>query len=395
MKHRTVILLKITICILLIPLIISFSGCWNRCELDTLGIVMGIGLDKVNDFGKIQITAQVVKPSKIKLQGKESGSASQAFWNVIGTGDTVFSTLRDMTNKSDRKLFFPHNQVLIFGKSIAEDGVQKYIDFFLRDPEARTNVYVLISENTAQETLDVKSELENLPAINIAKLDENYANATSQTKAVRLREFTTGLISKTTSSTAPFVKISKNGDKKVAMISDTAVFKGDKLVGRMDKHEGRGLMWVLGEVKSGIIEVNDSNNSKVDLEIIHAGSKIVPEINNNKITIKVIIHEEGNIGEQTGSTDLSKLSEIAFLEKKKAEAIKGEVMSAVKKAQYLDADVFGFGDAVHKKYPKQWKGLEDNWNEVFKDIQVEVDVDAKLRLMGRISKPSTPEKEEK
>lgn len=393
MKHRTAILLKITICIMLILLVISFSGCWNRRELDTLGIVMGIGLDKLNNSGKIQITAQIVKPSKIKLQSKEPGSSSQTFWNITGTGDTVFSTLRDMTNKSDRKLFFPHNQILIFSKSIAEDGIQKYIDFFVRDPETRVNVYVLISEHTAKEILDAKSELESLPAMNIAKLDKDYADATSQTKAVRLRDFVVGLMSKTTASTAPFIKITGDGDKKVAAISGTAVFKGDKLVGVMDKHEGRGLMWVLGEVKSGIIEIEDSNNYKVNLEIIHASGKIVPEINNGKITIKVIIHEEGNIGEQTGSTNLSKLPEVAFLEKKKTEVIKDEVMASVKKAQDYDADIFGFGDAVHKKYPKQWKSLEANWNKLFKEIQVEVDVDAKLKLMGRIAKPTVPEEE--
>jgi spore germination protein KC len=388
MKNRVGILLKTTICILLI---MSLSGCWSSHELDTLGIVMGIGVDKLMASGKAQITAQIIKPGGIKSQNKELGSGSQAFWNVTGTGDTVFSTIRDMTNKSSRKLFFPHNQVLILGRSIAEEGIQKYIDFFMRDPKTRVNVWVLISQDTAQEILDVKSELEKVPANNIAKLIKGQEAATSQTRAVRLRDLIPGLMSKTTAPTAPFIKISRDGDKEVAMISGTAVFKGDKLVGKLDKHEGRGLLWVMGDVKSGIIEVEGSENHKVSLEIVRASSKIVPKIINNEITIKVNINEEGNIGEQTGPENLSKLTEVASLEKKKAQVIRNEVMAAVKKAQELNADVFGFGDAVHKKYPDQWKKLEDNWNEIFKDIQVEVDVKAKLRLMGRIIKPSVPE----
>lgn len=391
MKNHVSILLKIAMCILLA---MNLCGCWNRRELDTLGIVMGIGVDKSLDSGKIKITAQVIKPAGIKKQGKESTGDSEAFWNVTGTGDTVFSTLRDITSKSSRKLFFPHNQVLIFDKSIAEDGIQKYIDFFTRDPETRVNVLVLISQNKAQEILSANSELEKIPANNIVKLVEGHAAATSQTRTVRLRDLT-GLMSKTTASTLPFIKLSSDGDKKVPMISGTAVFKGDKLVGDMDKNEGRGLMWVLGEVKSGIIEVEDSDNNKVSLEIIDASSKIIPEIKNNKITINININEEGNIGEETGTENLSKLTEVASLEHKKDEAIRSEVMAAVQKAQDLDADVFGFGDAVHKKYPKQWKNLEDNWDEKFKDIQVEVHVEAKLRLMGRIIKPSVPEKEKK
>lgn len=393
MKNCVRKFLKTAICIILI---MSLSGCWNRRELDTLGVVMGVGVDKPMESGKVQITAQVVKPGEIKLHNKEGdGSSTQAFWNVSDTGDTVFSTLRDIANKSSRKLFFPHNQVIILSKPIAEEGIQKYIDFFERDPETRVNVWVLISQGTAMGILNVKSELEKVPANNIAKLIQGEAAATSQTRAVRLRDLVTGLMSKTTASTVPFVKISSDGDKEAAIISGTAVFKGDRLVGSMDKHEGRGLLWVLGDVKSGIIEVEGSGNDKVCLEIISASSKIVPEINNNKITIRININEEGNIGEQTGPENLSKLTEVASLEKKKADVIRGEVMAAVKKAQELDADVFGFGDAVHKKYPKQWRMLEDNWDEIFKGIQVEVDVKAKLRLMGRIIKPSVPEKEKK
>ncbi len=392
MKNRISILLNTVICILLI---VTLTGCWSRHELDTLAVVLGIGIDKLMESGKVQITAQVVKPGEIKTPSGEAGSGTEAFWNIIGTGDTIFSTLRNMTNKSSRKLFFPHNQLLIFGKSTAEEGIQKYIDFFIRDSEPRMNVWVLISQGTAKEILDVKSELEKVPANNISNLIEGHAAATSQIRAVKLKDLVIGLMSRTTASTIPFIKIVKDGDKKVAMISGTAVFKGDKLVGSMDKIEGRGLLWVLGNVKTGIIDVEDSNNDKVSLEIMRASSKIMPELNNNKISIKVNINEEGNIAEQTGPKNLAELREVALLEEKKAEVIRREVMAAVRKAQELDSDVFGFGDAIHKKYPEQWKKLEDDWDEVFKDIQVEVYVEAKLRLMGRISKPTVPEKEKK
>jgi spore germination protein KC len=390
MKNPAQKLFKTTICILLI---MSLCGCWNRRELDTLAVVMGVGIDKSMEPEKIQITAQLVKAGEIKPQNKGVGSYAQAFWNVSATGDTVFGTIRDITKKSNRKLFFPHNQVLIFDKSLAEEGIQNYIDFFNRDPKTRVNVLVLISQGPAMEVLGVKSELEKFPANNIAKLVKVHADATSQTRAVKLRDLSNWLMSKTTASTVPFIKITRDDDIKIATISGTAVFKGDKLVGNMDNIEGRGLMWVLGEVKSGIIKVADSANNKVNLEIVRASSKMVPEINNNKITIKVNINEEGNLGEQTGSENLSKLAAVEYLEKQKAEVIRSEVMAAVRKAQELDADVFGFGEAVHKKYPKQWNSLEDNWDEIFKGIEVEVEVKAKLRLMGRIIKPSVPAKE--
>lgn len=387
MKNQVGIILKAAICILLM---MSLSGCWNSRELDNLAIVMGVGVDKPKESGKVQITAQIVKPGEISSSGGEGGGAD-AFWNIEDTGETVFSTIRDLTSKSSRKLFFPHNQVLIFGRSIAEEGVHEYVDFFARDPEARVNVRVLVSQGTAGEVLDVKSELEKVPANNIAKLVKENAAASSQIKAVRLRDFSTRLMSKTIAPIAPFIEISGDGEEKVATISGTAVFKGDKLVGKLDKKEGRGLSWVLGEVKSGIINVEGPDNKLVSLEIIRAKGKMVPEIEDDRIKMTVNITEEGNIAEQTGPADLAKLPEIEMLEKEKSEVIQSEVMAAVKKAQDLDADVFGFGEAVHQKYPQEWKDMESNWDEIFPDIEVEVNVDANLRLMGKTLKPVVPE----
>lgn len=46
---------------------------------------------------------------------------------------------------------------------------------------------------------------------------------------------------------------------------------------------------------------------------------------------------------------------------------------------------------MHQKYPEEWKDMESNWDETFPDIEVEVNVDANLRLMGRALKPAVPE----
>lgn len=391
MKKRMGILLKTVVCLLII---MSLSGCWNARELDTLGIVMGIGIDKPKESGKVQVTAQIVKPGEIKSSKKEGGESSGgggAFWNVEDTGETVFSTLRDLTGKSSRKLFFSHNQVLIIGRSLAEEGVRKYIDFFMRDPETRVNVRILVAQGNAGEVLDVKSELEKVPANNIAKLLKGNAAATSQINEVKLRDFASRLMSKTTAPIAPFIEISGDGEEKTAVISGTAVFKSNKLVGELDKKESRGLSWVLGEIKSGIIDVEGPNNNIVSTEIIRAKGKIIPEIEDDRIKMKVNITEEGNIGEQMGPEDLTKLPVIALLERKESEVIQDEVMAAVKKAQKLNADVFGFGEAVHQKYPEEWKDMENHWDEIFPEVEVEVNVDAKLRLMGRTLKPAVPE----
>ena len=130
---------KATVMILImITLSLSMTGCWNRRELPSLAIVLGLGIDKGQGNNKLELTTQIVKTAELKSntsndEESSKGTGSGAYWNVQESGDSVFSILRDFTHKSSRKLYWPHNQLIIFGRSLAEDGVGDYLDFFLRD----------------------------------------------------------------------------------------------------------------------------------------------------------------------------------------------------------------------------------------------------------------------
>lgn len=391
MKSHFRRLLEITVCIILI---LGMTGCWNSRELDTLSILMGMGLDKPEEPDKVQLTAQIAKPAEIKTSIKESDSDSGlAYLNIKSTSDTVFDALRGFTHEISRKVYLPHNQVIIFGRELAEEGVQKYIDFFVRDPETRINVWVMVAGGTAGEILDVKSDFEKIPARNIAAMIEAQ-KATSQTRAVRLIDFLASLMTKTTAPVAPLVQVMEQEGKKLIHISGTAVFKRGKMVGQLDETETRGLLWVVGEVKSGIIKVECPEDSgKVSLEIIRASGKFMPVIKDGKPYFKIDIKEEGNLGAQSCRGNLALPSKIDFLVKEKTEVIKGEVMAAFKKAGELKADIFGFGEAVHQRYPEIWKELEGQWDEVFPELEIEVNVNARLDLTGKINEPAGPEQE--
>jgi spore germination protein KC len=382
-------LYKLVLCALVIAVL---SGCATSRELNELGIVIGVGIDKGDEADTVKITTQVVKPGQVSSGGKSGGGGGEeAYANFEGTGRTVFAAIRGIANKSSRKMFFPHNQVIIIGQDAAKDGVAKYLDFFMRDPETRLNVCVLVAKDTAAGVLEAKSKLERVPANSISLMLDSEAKANSQAMDIRLRNFKESLQLNTVAPVAPIIEVSEENGKELAILNGTAVFKRDKMVGTLDKSEGRGLMWVLGKVKSGIIEVECVEGDLVSLEIVRAQGEFSSELVDGKVKIKVKISEEGNIAEDTGTKDISTLSEVAFLEQQNADVIKSEVMAAVKKAQQLNADIFGFGESVHCKYPKEWTSMENEWDEIFPTVEVEVEVKAKLRLMGRISAPVVPQ----
>ncbi len=394
MKNSIGKMLKICLSLLLC---LALSGCWNSRELDSLAIVMGYAIDKSDEEGLVDMTAQVAVLSDGGSSDNSSSSSntasSEAYWNITRTGSSIFTILRDYTHESSRKLYSPHNQVIIFGNDLAKNGIRDYLDFFLRDHETRLNVWILVAKDKASDILDVKPKLEKIPAIGLSDLIEDQ-KATSETVQIRIRDFLERLISDTTASIAPLVEVIGEGKDQIVEMSGTAVFKQDKLVGELNKTETRGLLWVLSKVNSGIITV-EAPGGTADLEIVSTETQVNVEIlDDGSITAHVKITESGNIGSQTGSGDLSKTDNVKILEQNMNDAITAEVFSAVEKAKELDADIFGFGDMFYKKYPQQWKSMKENWDELFNEIKVEVEVDAKLRGSGRIVKPAYPAEEE-
>jgi len=381
----------------LFPLILflfatALIGCWNWRELNTLGIVVATGLDLAPD-GKVSVTVQIVKPGEIRSsRDSKGGTGSNAVWVVTSTGDTVFDAVRNATMQVDRKLFWPDNKIYIIGEELAREGLSPMLDWLDRDSEPRRLPKLLVTRGKAKDIIAADSEIENLPALFLENLVKASIN-TSMAVDVRIHDFLKMMTAEGRDPYASRVEL-MGGEKKQSILSGAAVFRKDRLVGWLGPSETRGLLWALGKVKSGIIVVPSplEEEKKVSLEIIRAGSKIRPILKEDGMpAIIVEIQEEGNLGEQMSAVDLTKPEIWSSLEESQSIAIENEVKSALRIAQTeLGSDIFGFGEAVHRKYPQVWQELKDRWSQVYPLVEVEVKVSAKLRRNGLGTKPSIP-----
>jgi len=376
---------------LLFILILSLavSGCWDRRELDALALATCVGIDKAEEPDKIQMTVELILPQNVSTPGGGGGQGPPTF-NIQAQGRTIFETARKLTLESEEKVYFAHNPVLLFSEEVAKEGLHSVLDFFIRDPEHRRTAWMLVTEEKTQDIISVQTILEPITGLYIDKLVEETAT-TSLVAKIMVQGFLERLMSPTTCPYCPLIKVKEEDKKRSMELTGTAIFKKDKMVGKFDLREGRGLLWVLGEVKTGIINV-PCGEEQVALEIIRSQSKVTPAIIDNTLKITIKIREEGHLGEQRCTADLTTPGAWKGLEKKQAEAIRQEILAAVKKAQELNTDVFGFGDSFHRKYPVLWREqLEKNWDEFFPELEVEVLVEAKLRRTGMTTKPAIPQ----
>ena len=70
-------------------------------------------------------------------------------------------------------------------------------------------------------------------------------------------------------------------------------------------------------------------------------------------------------------------------------------MAAFDKSREFNADIFGFGEMLHKKYSNEWKTLKDNWDEIYPTIELNIDVESKIIKTDLLKKPAAPKEGEK
>ncbi|AHF05810.1 Ger(x)C family spore germination protein [Desulfitobacterium metallireducens] len=392
---------RVFIYILCLALTLSLTGCWNRKELTTLSVVQAIGIDKTED-GQINLTLQLLKPASIKASsgknGKGASGSRKSVWVVTSTGQTLFDAIRNATHQVNRKSLFSQNKVIVIGEAAAKSGIAPLLDLVVRDPELRELSYIFIAKGAAKDIIEAENEQEQVPA----KALENLVKATRTTSTapeVTLLDLMKSIVSKTTAPILPGIELAEqpNGAviEKQVQLCGTAVFKEDKLIGWFGGKETRGILWVLGKVKSGIIVVEspEDENKKVALEIISTSSKVTPNLIGGKLAVTVEVKEEGSLGEQMSQTNFTKPEAFKKLEEKQSAAIKDEITAALQKAQTWGVDIFKFGVEYHRKFPIDYLELKKNWEEEYKNIAVDIKVDAKLSRVGLTTTPVNAEEE--
>lgn len=381
---------KIYVIILLIIIPVFLSGCWDSKELNKISIVSGLGWDIDPDTGQVTLTYQSIIPSEIKSSSSTGGGGQQQGGSPLHTiqldqvtGSSVYDVLSRYTQRGSRIPFYEHTQVYVFGKAGAEQGIYEFLDTIARNPVSRPDALMVVSEKNASDILAIQDGMENIQAFGMAaeiKLSAEF----SKYPAVTSLEFQNRLLSNTTAPIAPMVGIyeetgPEGKEIQKIRVDGTAVFKGDKMIGQLNERESSGLLWAINKINKGFVNIPEAS-----MEIVQAKSKMVPELQGDQIKITIEIDEESNLVEYKSHQDMTP-DVMQELEMGQAKEIESQVMAAVAKSFALDADVFGFGDAVHRKYKKEWQDLKPRWNDIYPNIEVVVKAKTHLNEVGDIN----------
>lgn len=394
MKRR---LLRIAGLIGLLFLLGALTGCWSRKELNTIAIVVALGLDA--NGSETFVSMQVVNPTEIasKNVGQGAGTPVTLFG---GKGATVLESIRRMTTVLPRRSYMSHLRVLVIGEELAREGLNQVLDIISRNYQLRSDFYIVVAkEAEAHQVLKVLTPIERIPANKLYGTLELAQKEWAPTAKVRLDELINNLTTAGKDSVLTGIRVmdgSAEAQSKIniqqvepptkLVYSGLAVFKKDKLVGWLTESESKGYSYIINKVKStvGSLPCPDGTGL-IDFDIVRSKAAIKGAIVNGKPRIRLNISLEQDVGEvRCRKLDLTSPDTIAELEKVGAEKLREIVEQSVRKAQSLHADIFGFGQAIHRADPRAWKKLQPDWDELFRSVPVDLQAQVKIRRLGTV-----------
>ncbi|MBU3209511.1 Ger(x)C family spore germination protein [Clostridium algidicarnis] len=371
---------KSFILFILISFAVTFLGCWDYQEMVNLKYLAGIAVDKDKYTNDYILTLEVLEAS---TNSKAINS------NIIESrGKTIHAALRDAIKKTGNMLQGSHAKVLIVSKDIAEEGIVPVIDLINRDVQLRNDMWILISESdTASDILRKGKEGSEIISYELTASIAN-SNKIGKYMKVEIFKIISDISDSGSSAIAPMVNVDNKNYESKFEVSGTAIFRGEKVVGKLDGFETMFLQILKEENLKFVLPIELENGNNISLEIMNIDRSINPKIKDNKVVIDMSINIDTALSELASSeVNYILKDERDKLKKQSAEQITTNCYKVIEKLQnQYKSDAIGFGEVLKKKKPSEWREMEYQWLDIFEDIEVNLDVNVEIKYNGVTNK---------
>lgn len=389
--------------LLVMASMLLLTGCWDRLELNDRAIILGWGLDLLDD-GTYMGTANIVLPLVAKpSSGSGSSGGGPGYLTESATGKDVLDTGQNIQKKLSRVLFSGHRRNVFIGEKIAKKGLGHVLDEFARSPTVRprTNIFI-VRGGTAQQAMAMYYKLETNPSIAVQKIQEKIGAPISRSLLdffIMINKDNSGVIPtlRIVNPVVPQEKKTENDSppEPTLEIDGAAIFdKNLKLRGYLESEEFWLRLWMVERLSdTTITKTVGGKNDTVSVAMYSLKSKIKPIFKDDNVSFDILLKGKGEINENNTPMDVSQQANIQKIEEQFEKLLESDINSILNKVQKkYGCDVFSFEDSIRLFHPYRWKKLEPNWDQIFKQADTRVKVDIEITGTGLTDQSLVPER---
>lgn len=385
-------MIKSKILILLTLSALICTGCWDGVEINKRAVIFSLGIDKDMTNGDKEETHSLDYPPRYAVSyaipdmSKVSGSESisKDIVSIETAKSTTFSTtIEKVQTKTPDTINFGHTKAILLGSDLLMDSdmMKEIIDSLERNMLFARSIPLFAVRNTAKEVMDIKNNQHPIIGLYIMNYINNKERAVSRYKEALLGN-TIRDLRENNAVVIPIIDVIE--DSKIE-IQGGALLKDFKLKAWFTPEEIRGILWAEGKVRGAKIPIA-MGESYLSYTVREQDSKISFFKKDHKLACKIDVINEGDIGEYyiNDSHPLTDLETIRQVENEISSKIKKEIDHLINQSQEYDTDIIGLGTELYRQHPKWWTQVADNWEDFYKYMPIEINVDTKIRRTGII-----------
>lgn len=363
---------------LILSVIISgflLAGCWDQKLIEQTGFELQLGIESGAGQQLLSTSNYPAIDSKLKNQDE-----------VITVEGNLLREIRERRNMTAAKVIDGGKlQQILFSAEIAAKGILDILEILERDPLNPPLSYVVIVDGSPKELLEKAETFKNKPrsALYINQLLVKNINS-SYLPDTKLYDFFIRYYAPGLDPITPLIKLETNGIKALG----SALFTGDKMVGRIDTQQTVFLLAMMGQLTRTElffkpIEPEKSSSLKKGLSLTHirSHSKIRVKLEDRRPVIDISLIFKGSLVEYHRD-ELDDPQVQKKIEGQLSTQMKKSCLEIIKYTQAIGSDPIGIGDLVRAKYPAYWQSI--NWSDAYRDAKVNLKVKLDILQFGAI-----------
>ncbi len=384
------------------------SGCYDNREIENLAYVIAIGIDQA-EGNNFNLTFQTAVPQAITEGGGE-GTDITTFKT-----DNFLSGLRKSGQYLSRNINLSHTKIIVVSEAIAKKGITAFVNGLEKGMQIRPDIKIVVAAEGAKEYLkSIQPKLTSNPSryyellfktyesdflIPHAQLND-YLYRSKNNGAQPLAIYTAqdkNIVENKKPEGGEGGKKDPGGEKKksgggsekgtggeeemIMSLSGLAVFKQDKMVGRLNAREASIFALMTG-AKNINIDIADPIDSrfKVLSNLKKENSSVTTvKIKDGKPVVKIALDFDINVQAIQSNTDYDSPQNAAKLNKAYKDTLQKEIRQLLKKITYeYKSDIFGFGEMAKRNFLtiKDWEKAK--WTDVFPETKYQVTLNSEV-----------------
>jgi spore germination protein len=359
-------------------LVLIISGCAHPKTLERMGLVTTIGYDTTEDKN--------VLVTMVLLQ--IDPEASQNSIVLSAKSETSKGAKNQADLKSPKKLQSGQLRVALISEELAQLGIINLVDTLARDPSISNLTYLAVVEGNAHKLLKQKNAgFSDISQLIYKELDQNIKG--EKIPSSTLQEVMQDYFAAGTDPVLPTIK----GENGEIIITGMALFKNDKMVGKVNPEEAFFLKLVNDRYKTGAIEITipkggfdipESIEAPDQLSVVLdtiTSSSDINLINKDDLQFEMKIKLTTRLLEINQVMNMKNPVVLKKMEDRLGEKITSEIENLIEKARVAGADPFGFGE-IYRKSVRGTDLTASKWHKMYPDSKVNVKVDFEILRTG-------------